>query len=271
MSASVKQLEEMLGVMLVERGSRFRGFTPEGERVLEWARRMVADARAMREELRALKHGLSGELRIAAIPTALGMIASLTTPLRTKHPEIRFNILSRNSLEILSLLENLEIDAGITYLDNEPLGKVEAIPFYEESYRLVTSAGGLLGDRSQVTWAEVGRVPLCLLTPDMQNRRIIDVLLRNAGAEPAPSLSSNSMIVLYTHVRTGSWASVMPAKLAEALGFTEPIRAIPIIEPTVTHKVGLVVPLRRPMSLLAAALVETAREIAVGLLQGKSP
>ena len=32
-----------------------------------------------------------------------------------------------------------------------------------------------------MTWAEVAQVPLCLLTPDMQNRRIIDGLLRGAG------------------------------------------------------------------------------------------
>jgi len=38
MSTSLKQLEEFLGVMLVQRGSRFQGFTPEGARALDWAR-----------------------------------------------------------------------------------------------------------------------------------------------------------------------------------------------------------------------------------------
>ena len=51
MSTSLKQLEEILGVMLVQRGSRFQGFTPEGERTLDWARRIVGDARAMRQEI----------------------------------------------------------------------------------------------------------------------------------------------------------------------------------------------------------------------------
>ena len=107
-SAGIKQLEDTLGVLLVQRGSRFHSFTPEGERVLEWARRIVGDARTMREEMRALKTGLAGHLRIAAVPTALAMVATLTTPYRARHP-------------------NLEIDAGVTYLDNEPLGRVRAI------------------------------------------------------------------------------------------------------------------------------------------------
>src|ERR1700738_2204241 len=136
LSAGIKQLEDTFGVLLVQRGSRFQGFTPEGERVLEWARRIVADTRAMRQEIDALKRGLAGHVQIAAIPTALAMTAMLTTPYRAKHPEVRFTILSRTSIQVLSLLENLEIDAGLTYLDNEPLGRVKTVLLYQEEYGL---------------------------------------------------------------------------------------------------------------------------------------
>ena len=88
LSAAIKQLEEQLGVMLVLRGSRFQGLTPEGKQVLAWARRIVGDSRAMKEEMRAARHGLSGRIRIAAIPTALAMVARLTTPFRAKHPGV---------------------------------------------------------------------------------------------------------------------------------------------------------------------------------------
>src|SRR6266481_4680589 len=63
LSAGVKQLEEQMGVLLVNRGSRFQSFTPEGQRVLDWARRIVGDTRAMREEINSLRLGLSGQLR----------------------------------------------------------------------------------------------------------------------------------------------------------------------------------------------------------------
>ena len=265
MSTSLKQLEDILGVMLVQRGSRFQGFTPEGERTLDWARRIVGDARAMRQEINSLKDKLTGEIRIAAIPTVLGMVASLTTPFRAKYPEVRFKVVSCTSTEVLGLLENLEVDAGLTYLENEPLGKVRAIPLYKESYRLITAPDGLYGDRETVTWTEVGQVPLCLLTPDMQNRRIIDKALRSVGAEAVPTLTSNSIIVLYTHVQTGRWASVMPAKLANTLGLPEEVRSIPIVEPDVTYSIGMVIPQRDPMTPLVAALVQIAREVAPSL------
>src|SRR6202020_2377774 len=190
---SLKQLEEILGVMLVQRGSRFQGFTPEGERTLDWARRIVGDARAMREEINSLKHTLSGEIRIAAIPTVLGMVASLTTPFRARYPDVRFRVVSCTSADVLGLLENLEVDAGLTYIENEPLGKVRTIPLYNESYRLLTAPDGMFIDRA----------------------------LRSVGAEATPTLTSNSLLVLYTHVKTGRWASVMPAKLAETLGLSD--------------------------------------------------
>jgi DNA-binding transcriptional LysR family regulator len=264
LSAGIKQLEESFGVLLVNRGSRFQGFTPEGDRVLEWARRIVGDTRAMRQEVHALKHGLAGRLRIAAIPTALAMVERLTTPFRARHPDVQFTIFSRTSIEILGLLENLEIDAGLTYLDNEPLGRVTAVPLYTERYRLLVAADAPLADRQSVTWSEVAKVPLCLLTPDMQNRRIIEQLLRETGEVPNITLESDSMVLLYSHVRTGRWASVMPALLATSLGLTDNkvLRAIPIVEPEATHSIGLVAPVREPMTPLTAALVAEARRVA---------
>jgi DNA-binding transcriptional LysR family regulator len=189
------------------------------------------------------------------------MVAALTTPFRERHPNVRFKIVSCTSSDVLGLLENLEVDAGMTYLDNEPLGKVRTIPLYNESYRLLTSPDGMFGDRKEVTWEDVGKIPLCLLTPDMQNRRIIDRALLAAGTTAQPTLTSNSIIVLYTHVKTGRWSTVMPAKLADTLGFSEAVRSIPIIDPLVNYRIGLVLPQRDPMTSLVSALADVAREI----------
>ncbi|MEP9396736.1 LysR family transcriptional regulator [Mesorhizobium sp. KR2-14] len=266
LSAGIKQLEDQLGVMLVQRGSRFQGLTPEGSRVLEWARRIVGDTRTMREEMRAARHGLSGHVRIAAIPTALAMTPRLTTPFHEKHPAVTFSIISRTSIEVLTLLENLEADIGITYLDNEPLGRVASVPLYSERYQLITAAGTPFSDRKSVTWAEVSTLPLCLLTPDMQNRRIINRHLEEAGVKAQTTLESNSMIVLFSHIRTGKWASIMPLNLAETFGFAEPIRAIPIVEPDASHLVGLVAAHREPNTPIVSALMHEARLLAASLV-----
>ena len=267
LSAGLKSLEDGLGVLVVERSSRFQGFTPEGERVLDWARRIVGDAKAMRGELDALKRGLVGHLRLAAIPTALPMVARLTTPFRARHPGVRFTVLSRTSSQILQLLEDLEVEAGLSYLDNEPVGQVRTVPLYEERYCLLTAADSALGRRDAVTWAEAARLPLCLLTPDMQNRRILDQRLREAGGEAEPTLVSNSTIVLVSHVRTGAWSSVLPKILADGLGLPASVRAVPLHEPDVRHAIGLVVRHREPATPMVRALTLEARQLAAALAQ----
>lgn len=269
MSAGLKQLEETLGVVIVRRNSRFQGFTPEGEHVLSWARRIVGDAQAMRQDLDALKRGLAGHIKLAVIPTALPMVPELTTPFRDHHPSVRFSIHSQSSRDILSRLANLEIDGGITYLDNDPLGDVKSIPLYREGYRLLTGSEGPFGQRNEVGWRDIGDLPLCLMTPDMQNRRIIDQMLRDGGSPSNPALESNSVITLIAHVATGRWSSVVPSSLSETVGLPRNVRAIPIVAPEVTHLIGLVVPQRYAISPLTNALVREGERLATRLMPTK--
>ncbi|MBV8791334.1 MAG: LysR family transcriptional regulator [Pseudolabrys sp.] len=265
LSLGLKQLEEQLGVLLVQRGSRFIGLTPEGERTLEWARRIVGDARAMRQDIKTLKQKLSGRLKIAVIPAALPMVATITQPLHARHPEIEFTILSRPWVEMEAMLDNLEIDAAVTYLDLEPLSRVNTIPLYREQYRLLVSADSPLASRSQISWAEAARQPLCLLTTDTQNRRIIEETLRSAGGDPQISLESDSMAVLFAHVRSGTWTSIVPEKVARA-AVNGDFALVPLIEPEIVHTIGLVTPLRDPTTPLSVALAAEARRAAVELM-----
>lgn len=262
LSSAIRQLEDQLGVQLVFRGSRFQGLTPEGQRVLDWGRRIVGDMRALKDEMRTVRSGLSGNIRIGVIPTALPMVAQLTGPFTAKHPNVRVSILSRTSVEILTGIESLDLDAGITYLDNEPLGRVAQVPLYAEFYRLLCAPGTALADRDQVTWAEVAEQPLCLLTGDMQNRRIMNQHLAEAGAAVVPQIESNSTIALTSHVLTGRWSSIVPRQLAQMFTAGGQLRAIPIVAPEVEHLVGLITARRDPLTPVLAALIAEAERFA---------
>lgn len=262
LSAAIRQLEDQLGVMLVLRGSRFQGLTPEGKRVLEWARQIVGDARTMREEMRAAKQGLSGNLRLAAIPTALTTASRLTHTFMSRNPNIRLTLLSETSINILEMLEDLRIDAGLTYLDNEPLGRVVTVPLYVERYVLLVRGDSPLAGRDDLGWDELGGVPLCLLTPDMQNRRIISDHLSEAGIEVNPSVESNSTIALVSHILFGGLATILPDRMAETFARDDELSAIPIRRPDWSHQVGLVAPHREPHTPVLAALIREARRSA---------
>jgi len=259
LSAGIKQLEGQLGVLLVWRGSRFGGLTPEGQRVLDWARRIVADARTMRDEMRAARHGLSGDLRIAVIPTALTVAADLTARFCQANPNVRFTIWSRTSIEILQMIDDLQADAGISYLDNEPLGRVTAIPLYREQYHVVCSEGHRLARQAKADWRDLVGVPLCLLTPDNQNRRIINQSLHAAGISSEAAIQSNSTLTLVSHVETGDWATILPRQLADFMAAGRPVRSIPLREIRPAHSVGLIAPYREPHTPVLEALIQMSR------------
>lgn len=260
LSNAIRQLEQDLRVPIVVRGRIFQGFTPEGEKVLEYARRILSDCAGLRQELGTFGQGLSGIIRIGVIPTALPAVAHLVTPFSTRHPHVMTQLLSSSSRDIQRGLDEFSLDAAVTYLDNEALINVRMAALYSETYFLLTRRSGIFGARTSVSWAEAADLPLCLLTPDMQNRRIVDSAFRMAGRTVRPAMETNSMINLYTMVGLGPWSSIVPSHLVALLPPGENLIALHLTGPDVAHVVGLVYADRTPAIPGAVALAKTLAE-----------
>lgn len=261
LSSGIRQLEDQLGVQLIIRGSRYGGLTPEGKAALVWARRIARDTRQLREEMRFTRYGLSGRLRIAVIPTALTWAARLAGAFTARNPNVQFTILSRTSIEILALLENLDVDAGISYLDNEPMGRVSTEPLYDEKYMLVCAETSPFAGRTSVDWSELGGARLCLLTPEMQNRRIINRNFAGAGVIPEASVESDSPVVLVAMIGAGDWLTILPEDSARFLATGKPLSLAPLARAERPYTVGLVAPFREPHTPVLDAFLREARRI----------
>lgn len=257
LSAGIKHLEEQLGLLVVQRGKRFEGLTPEGERVLAWAQRITADAESLEQEASRLRGGLVGRLRLGVIPAALPAVPVLARPLVRRHPGVTVTVLSTTSIDIQNGLDEFRLDAGITYLDNEPLAHVRTVPLYREQYVLLTPEDGPLAGKKKVTWREVAQLPLCLMTPDMQNRRIMNAHFAEAGVSVTPALETNSVFTLCGLVRSGYWSSILPHGFQEMLSGAPSVVTIPFEEVTGTHTVGLVIPDRDPPIPTVVALMDS--------------
>tara|TARA_R110000868_G_scaffold237132_2_gene491251 strand:- start:62786 stop:63712 length:927 start_codon:yes stop_codon:yes gene_type:complete len=264
LSTGIKQLEAQLGVKLVLRGSRFGGLTPEGQRTLVWARQIVGDARRLREEMRFSREGLSGHLRIAVIPTALTWASRLASGFGVAHPNVNFTVLSRNSADILTMLENFDVDAGISYLDNEPLGHVSRAFLYRETYAVICRPEHALARRDRIAWRDLADEALCLLTPDMQNRRIINRAFMQAGLAPVARLESNSTVVLATQVEQAGMVTVLPDHLAAFLVAGRDLVMVPVETGEPGPSVGLIAPYQEPHTPVIEALLTEAGRVAEG-------
>jgi len=254
LSAAIRLLEEDLGAPIVERGHRFVGLTPQGRLVVEHAHRILAETENLRSGLEEIDKGLAGRLRIGAIPTALPIVSQLTGPFYARFPGVTVTVLSLTSQEIQRGIEEFELDAGLTYLDAEPIERVKVKPICIEEYMFLTPATGEFAGRAKVSWSEAATAPLCLLTPDMQNRRIIDGVFRSVGAKPVPAVETNSIFNLVSHVSAGQWSAIVPTQLLRFFGVPNGARAIELVEPTARRTIGLVMSDREPPSPLARNL-----------------
>jgi DNA-binding transcriptional LysR family regulator len=261
LSAGIKQLEESLGVLIVERRQRFVGFTPEGERVLAWAQRVLADYSGLAQELSELREGLEGQIHIGAIPVSLPAIALLTAPFAAIHSRTRYQVISLSSMEIQRGLDDFTIDVGITYLDNDPLSRVQTVPLYRERYVLITHETSGFAGLQSISWAKASTVPLCLLTPSMQNRRIIDMQLQIAGAKANAVLETNSLVTLWSHVRFGQCSTIVPQTFLLLLEQKRGLLIIPLVEPEAFHMLGLVASAREHPAPLSRALLDFAQSL----------
>ncbi|MET9482288.1 LysR family transcriptional regulator [Streptomyces sp. NPDC006638] len=264
LSAAIRKLERELDVPIVRRGRRFEGLTPEGERVLLWAHRILAERDALRHELSAMHGGLAGTLRMGAIPTALTAASLLTTPFVERHPQARVSLDSLSSRDINQRLAEFELDIAVTYLDDDSLSHVRRTPLYEERYLLLTPQDGPMAGQDVVRWAQIAVLPLCLLSPQMRNRRIMDEYFAADGApDVTPAIETDSVAALYAHLTAGHWSSVISHAWLHMFGVPDGMRVVPLERPAHGPRVGLVIADRTPEPVLARALLQIAREAGV--------
>jgi DNA-binding transcriptional LysR family regulator len=265
LSEAIRKLEHELNVPLVNRGHTFQSLTPEGERLVVWARRILADHDALEQEVAAMRSGLDGQLRLGVAATASTTAALVVTPFCSAHPLASVRLETRLSTEdILSELRRFELDAGIVHLDGADTTDLAVVPLYTERFVLAAHHRLLPGDWSDhITWPELGQLPLCMLNSSRRSRQQIDSLLAERGLVLRPRVESDSVASIYALVDTGSWAGVVPREWIHAFSFSPDIRVVTIGDPPIVSEVSLVTAASEPGSLLARALADTARRLSL--------
>ncbi|MCJ0765166.1 LysR substrate-binding domain-containing protein [Variovorax terrae] len=263
LSNALRALEKEFGVAIVRRGRTYAGLTPEGEQVLAAAQRMLHEHESLQQALRGSAQQPVGRLRLGVVPTALPVAARFAAQLRALHPGIVPVVSSLSSQEIEAGLDSLALDLGLGFTERVHPRAGRAAPFavlpqYTEQYFLLRRAAPAharfrLGP--PLPWREAAALPLCLLTPDMHNRSIVDAAFARAGVAVAPAMETNSVLTLALSVQAGELCSVLPGALVAAVRGHGGLQAQPLVRPEVGTPVGFMLPAQaRPARVLQAAL-----------------
>ncbi|MFO1102446.1 MAG: LysR substrate-binding domain-containing protein [Methylocystis sp.] len=253
LSSAIRHLEEELGVSLVARGQKFVGLTEEGERILGWARQTLAGWEGLKQEAAHSRDTLRGALRMGAIPTAMPIMSLLTGPYWRAFPAVVQQVQSLSNEEIIRRLENFELDLGLTYLEEQNLERFRVLPLYRERYVLLARDAASLNNCASMSWRDAAELPLCLLTRNMQNRRIVDAVFRRTGVSPRVVVETDSVFALYSNVRCADIYSIMPHSLLALFELREELTAIPL-EPELNRGIGLIALHSEPAAPILSAV-----------------
>ena len=252
-SMRIRNFEDRLGVSMVRRANRFQGLTEEGEMIVQRARRILDDTKALEQQVLAAKGEVTGTLILGVIPTAIAFTGRLTKRLRQAHPRIVTRIETMSATAIQHRLDEGSLDAGVTYgdgIDTDP-GQVQ--PLYEETYVLLVPSN-LTDETGPIRWARAAGFPLSLLEPQMQNRRILDHVFKEQGLHPDIVAETSGFTASMVMAREGLAATVVPRVLVRALGDLKGTRVLPLIDPVVSKPICLATLTRDPELPTVAAL-----------------
>ncbi|MCZ7707357.1 LysR family transcriptional regulator [Pseudomonas aeruginosa] len=255
LSMRLRSLEEELGLELVRRSQRFEGFTEAGERVLAWARSLLAAQEGLYAEAAACRGQLVGTLRLGVVPLASFDPMRLVQHMAGRHPELRFQLYSLSLEQVLEGLARNQFDLGVSYLDRLDRSHFEGIELAETRMGLLHHPSHFPLDAALLNWDALAGLPLGLLSAGMHFRQSIDHNFRSRGLSPIARLETDSVQQLLQAVQRGLCCAIMP------LGseVDDELRLVPIEDAHTLAALGLIIRSGQPRSALAEACFEEAR------------
>jgi DNA-binding transcriptional LysR family regulator len=259
LSSAIHKLEQELNVTLINRGHAFQGLTPEGERLVIWAKRILSEHDAFKAEVRAVKSGVTGTLRLGATPTASTTASLPIEAFAAIHPLAKIRVQTRlSSDELARMLSDFELDAAIMARGPAVQGGFEVVPLYEEHYVLIVPQE-LLPDRdSTMPWVDAHRLPLALLDQRMHSRKLVDQAFAEHGLVLQPQVETDSVASLHSLVRTGRWASVVPRSWLYSRGGPSAPGIVTIPDPVAHLSMVVAITATEPGSLIARSFAQTS-------------
>lgn len=214
LSMRLKNLERELGLSLINRSNNFDGFTPEGERVLSWAREIVSVYQGLKLEVESLKHGVNGTLRIGVVPQCSISLPLMLKAIGDRYPQLDYRVAVLSADQLLDALNSHTVDVGIGFFELATLRELhfQAETLDDNGIELLYHPRHFpqLEGEGTLTLEDVAALPLCLAEQTRYFRRYIEGHFRDARLSLRVVLETTSVFQLLQGVQVGLGCMVSP-------------------------------------------------------------
>lgn len=239
LSAQIRQLEETLGLRLLERDRRQVLVTPAGEEILVRARRILAEVQHLVEAARVHDRPLSGQLRLGVIPTVAPYLLPRVLPrVRKRYPDLRLRLHEGQTAHLLERLGHGELDVLILALEAE-LGPVETLPLFEDPFVVAVPRTHRLAKRKVVSERDLVEELVLLLEDGHCLRDQALSFCNRAGVEEAEEFRASSLPTLVQMVAGGEGITLLPSLALPVERKAGGLAIVPFRKPAPFRTIGL--------------------------------
>ncbi len=233
LSQQIKQLEETLGVRLLERTSRTVRLTNAGEVYARYARRALVELDAGKRAVHELEDLSRGSLQVGMTPITDYLVTPLLEDFSRRHPGIALSAIEMSQSEIEAAVAEDRIDLGIAFTNTLLSNGARSsdidthVLFIEALHLAVGKAHPCAEQPAPLDGHRLEQMGLVLLSTKFALRRHIDLYCLEHGITPQIAMETNSLSVIVEMVRLGRLATVLPKAIACAQSGLFPIMLLP--------------------------------------------
>ncbi|MEK9802054.1 MAG: LysR family transcriptional regulator [Curvibacter sp.] len=238
-SRRIDKLEAALGVRLIDRNTRSMSLTGVGRDFARKVRLLLDDLDETLLGIREVGGARMGEVTIACVPSAVYYF--LPQVLRSYHarfPRIRIKVHDASANEVLQVVASGEADFGVNFMGNDEPG-IEFRSILEERFVAACRRDHPLARKRRVSWRELGEYDFMSVSKSSGNRMLMDLALASTGQRPQSVYEAQHVTTLLGLVEAGMGVAAVPA-LAMPAAQHPVLASVPLVDPVVTRRIGLI-------------------------------
>lgn len=244
-SRQVAQLEQHLGIALIERGRRSIRLTEAGEIIFQYYRDQLAGRETLMTRLQELREIKVGKVDLAMGEGFLGQaFTSIVERFQTRNPGITLSITSGTTTEIVRMVLDDEAHIGmILHTTNEP--KIRTRSTAAQPLMVICSPDHPLAPQPSIDFEMLQKHDLCLPPKGFRIRTILNDAERREQVWLEPKLVTTSLFLMREMAKAGKMITVLPmisvlSEVQQGQLIARPLMATELEHTTVSliHRVG---------------------------------
>jgi len=215
LTVQIRQLEQTLGVRLLDRNTRTVKVTRIGQQLSPVVQRILRDLDGVSHHAHELAAGVRGVVSLAAIPSACAIVLPrIIAGFRKEHIGITVTLKDVTSPRVLTMVKNEDVDLGIgSFTDVDPTIQVTSL--FTDQMRVVMPKQFPLAHKRPVRLKDLIGLPLILMDPQTSLRMLVDRAFESIGYFPTPTYEVTYMSSVVGMVRAGLGVALLPSATLE--------------------------------------------------------